>query len=234
MDKLEIGHRAGNIDVRTVELGWRSPEAARILYVSDLHFNKHSGRRARQLAEIVHQTNPDIVLWGGDYVDSASGLAHFADLLAAVPKQVLGFAVAGNHDHYFGIQKIEAILSQHGIDWIENTSVEVKVGGQIIAIDGNCSNVAPRQDAFCIRCSHRPVSPYGLEKSYDLILAGHLHGCQFVFWTNRSGLYPGRWFYRWNILEAQMGRCRYIVSRGIGDTLPLRFNCDREVILVLV
>ncbi len=80
-----------------------------------------------------------------------------------------------------------------------------------------------RRSARVIRNKHPP---------YHLILAGHLHGCQFVFWQNKSGLYPGRCFYGWNILEAQIGLCRYIVSRGATDTLPLRYNCPRKLVLV--
>lgn len=234
MGKLELGHATGTIHLRTVVHEGEVPEGLRVLFVSDLHFNRFSGRRTRQLIEIVRQTNPDLLLWGGDYVDTAAGLAHLGDLIAATPAKTRAFAVAGNHDYYFGIQKIEAFMAQRGVTWIEKGTAEVLLGDRTIVLDGNRRSRRVHPSAFRILCAHRPVSPHRLKYDYDLIVCGHLHGCQVVFWQRQNRLYPGRWFYRWNILETRVGRCCFVVSRGIGDTLPVRYNCLREVVLVLI
>jgi predicted MPP superfamily phosphohydrolase len=65
----------------------------------------------------------------------------------------------------------------------------------------------------------------------DLVLAGHLHGCQFVFKEHAERLLPGGWFYSWNCLRRKVGNCALIVSRGCADTLPFRWNCPREVVV---
>lgn len=232
MGKLELGHTAGRIEVRTVVYEGKIPVGIRILFVSDLHFNRFSGGRAQQLIEIIQETNPDIVLLGGDYVDNSNGLVHLDNLLAALPEKSRTFAVAGNHDYFFGIQKLKTCMSRNKVVWIEKISAEVRFGNQTITIDGNIRNRSPNSSAFRILCSHHPVSPYKFKNDYDLILSGHLHGCQIVLWQHKNSLYPGRWFYRWNILEKHVGHCCLVVSRGIGDTLPVRYNCPREVILV--
>jgi predicted MPP superfamily phosphohydrolase len=63
------------------------------------------------------------------------------------------------------------------------------------------------------------------------VLAGHLHGGQCVLATRRGRLYPAAWIYRWHGLRFEEAGAVMLVSRGVGDTLPVRFNCPREVIL---
>ena len=51
----------------------------------------------------------------------------------------------------------------------------------------------------------------------------------------RAGLlYPGALLYRYNGLRFARERTTMLVSRGVHDTLPLRWNCPREVLLVEV
>lgn len=230
-NRLEIGHSAGKIELRSVQL--RTFPEVFVLYVSDLHFNRFSGRRAEQLADIFTTLKPDLLLWGGDYADTRTGLAPLREVLAAVPAPVQMLAVAGNHDYAFGLSKIRALMEQHGVRWIEKTWAIANVKGMVARVDGNHVPEKTGTDDLNILCNHRPIFPRGTEKHYDLALAGHLHGSQFVFWQKGHALYPGRWFYPWNVLEKQVGRCRYVISRGIGDTLPVRYNCPREVILAL-
>ena len=66
------------------------------------------------------------------------------------------------------------------------------------------------------------------------MLAGHLHGGQCVLATRRGRLYPAAWIYRWHGLRFAEWGAVLLVSRGAGDTLPVRFNCPREVILCMI
>lgn len=34
------------------------------------------------------------------------------------------------------------------------------------------------------------------------------------------------------MLKALAGDCQYYISRGLGDTLPIRYNCPKELIVV--
>ena len=49
--------------------------------------------------------------------------------------------------------------------------------------------------------------------------------------TRRNLLYPSAFFARYIGLRFARGGTTTFASRGATDTLPLRFNCPREVIL---
>jgi predicted MPP superfamily phosphohydrolase len=63
------------------------------------------------------------------------------------------------------------------------------------------------------------------------VLAGHLHGGQCVLATFKDKLYPAAWLHRWHGLRFHGEGSLMLVSRGLADTLPVRFNCPREVLL---
>jgi predicted MPP superfamily phosphohydrolase len=80
--------------------------------------------------------------------------------------------------------------------------------------------------------AHDPaVFPRAAAAGFDIVLAGHLHGCQCVLWRRGERLYPGAFFYRWNGLRFTRGASAMVVSRGVADTLPVRYGCPREVVL---
>ena len=84
-------------------------------------------------------------------------------------------------------------------------------------------------------CTHHPGDfPAAAAAGYGLVLAGHLHGGQCVLATRQGRLYPAAWIYRWHGLRFAEWEAVLLVSRGAGDTLPVRFNCPREVILCTV
>lgn len=227
----DIGYH-GTIAVREEPLPLLTTLGIRVLYVSDLHFNRFGGHIVRQVAAIIEQQHPDILLLGGDYVDTSGGLAHLQYLLDAIRDRDHVYAVAGNHDYFFGLNQLKNRMVDCGITWIEKATATVMVRGHEIRIDGNQPSGGPRGAALRVLCLHQPVSLNWADNPYDLILAGHLHGSQVVWWQNDQGLYPGRWFYRWNIRRQVFGHCLYLVSQGVGDTLPVRYNCGREILLV--
>jgi predicted MPP superfamily phosphohydrolase len=84
-------------------------------------------------------------------------------------------------------------------------------------------------------CTHHPGEfPAAVTAGYALVFAGHLHGGQCVLATRGGRLYPAAWIYRWHGLRFTEGTAVMLVSRGAGDTLPVRFNCPREVILCTI
>jgi predicted MPP superfamily phosphohydrolase len=70
-------------------------------------------------------------------------------------------------------------------------------------------------DVFCFVAPQRPTG-----------LSGGLRPQGY-----RDRLYPAAWAHRWHGLRFAAGDTRMLVSRGAGDTFPLRFNCPREVLL---
>lgn len=198
----------GRLHLRREHLGL--PQ--RLLYVSDLHLTPWHGHVVRQVLTLVRETRPDLVLLGGDLVDLQSGLPLLAELVQGLetPYQ----AVPGNHDRFVGLDRVEKALGQPWLERQGNIDGVLQEGGEIL-------------------CAHAPnVFPEAVKRGYRLVMAGHLHGSQFVFGERRGLLFPGAWFYRWNGDRFQEGGTTMLVSRGVNDTLPIRWNCPRDVILL--
>ena len=104
-------------------------------------------------------------------------------------------------------------------------------GSRVIAVSGPEAAYLPEGD-FQVLCAHNPrVWKTARQNGYDLVLAGHLHGCQLVAFEYRNRLFPGAVFYPYCFLSHQEGSTRLVVSRGVSDLLPIRWRCPREVIL---
>jgi len=201
----------------------------RILFASDLHLRKHGPRRIVDgLVEIALTECPDLVLLGGDLVDWTSGMEALQSLVRSLSRVAPVGAVAGNHDRWIGVARVRAAVLAGGGLWLEDApwflSSDCSVYG---------SSKQPVQAAsYHLLCTHHPGAS-ALGHHFDLTLSGHLHGGQFVFYQRHGRLYPGAFFYRWNGLrfDDKDGKT-LLVSRGVQDTLPLRWNCPREVLIV--
>ncbi len=230
--KLEIGYNH-LFELRT-ERCVVNNVCLNIIYLSDFHFNKYSRYIVRKIVDKINALNPDIILLGGDYVDSKQGLVHLGVLMRALAGRENVFAVAGNHDYFFGIQLIKELMVCHSVQWIEKESVTCTVNAATIQIDGNKPAVERSAADLSILCLHQPMDIQAYHYCYDLVFAGHLHGSQMVLWQQGEALYPGRIFYKWNILKKTIGTCHYFISKGLGDTLPVRYNCRKDLLLVQV
>ena len=101
----------------------------------------------------------------------------------------------------------------------------------MIAVSGPDAASLPEGDVQVL-CAHNPrVWKTARRRGYDLVLAGHLHGCQVVAFEYRDRLFPGAIFYPYCYLSHQAGSTRLVVSRGVSDLVPIRWRCPREVVL---
>jgi uncharacterized protein len=229
--KLDIGYKA-DFEIRKASVQIQNAVDFTVLYLSDLHLNRFSQPLVEQIIQSIESLNPTIILFGGDYVDTHKGLYYFEKLLDGITPREHIFAIAGNHDDWFGLLKIKNVCAKYAIKWMENCSEIVDIKGFKIQITDKTMHQRLKNADFNILCLHQPIDITPFHDHFNLVFAGHLHGCQVVFWENEKGLFPGKWFYKWNILKTQIGDCLYIVSKGLGDTLPLRFNCRKDMILV--
>lgn len=241
--KLEIGY-SDPIEVRDYTYASDRLAGKRILYLSDLHYHRWSRQRVDRHIELIREIDPDLLLLGGDYVDTPFGLSCFQGLLESIGGRPT-FAIAGNHDRPY-VRRIRQMVTAAGINWLHHDSTMVRLGSSCVRIDGTCPAVHPAAEAgagatgngeipsFSILCLHHPIDIRPFAHRYNLVFAGHLHGGQIVLWQTPKGLYPLRWRYRWNQLDLEYGQCRYLISRGIGDMIPVRYNCRRDVIAVTI
>lgn len=231
--KLEIGYNQ-SFEIRKEVYASNNEDSFNILYLSDLHFNGFTGKMIDKIVAAIYELNPALILFGGDYIDSKKGLLYLQELLSSVSDKKNMFAIGGNHDYYFGIQKVEEIFLRNNVNWIEKKSFYFNVDGTKIRIDGNIVVEQKTDEGLSILLLHKPLRLNNFGDYYNLAFAGHLHGCQFVLWQSCNSLYPGKFLYPCNFLKAHQKNCNYFISKGVGDALPVRFNCKRDIVIVEV
>jgi predicted MPP superfamily phosphohydrolase len=207
-----------------VHLGLDRP--LRVLYASDLHLGRPWTRVVPgQLVLAAQESAPELILLGGDLADNGQGLPMLRECVRNLVKLAPVYAVAGNHDERAGLAEVRAAVEASGGHWLIDLPI-----GQPVRIDGRIDPSAHARPRLL--CTHHPGEfPAAAAAGYGLVLAGHLHGGQCVLATRQGRLYPAAWIYRWHGLRFEEAGAVLLVSRGAGDTLPVRFNCPREVIL---
>jgi predicted MPP superfamily phosphohydrolase len=227
------------IETRIESLDWFSGrENLRILQLSDLHL-KGTSRILSQLWKIIETAKPDLIVMTGDYFDTPWGAKQFVNFLGDLASQFKVYWITGNHDDWLGRKWIEKMITTPGVTSVNcHDALFTSPRGfryQFTTWPRHLLDPAPLPDSTNrIVLTHDPrvVEPEQI-RSCSLVLAGHLHGGQFVLWKNQSGTFvPGIWFYRYCGDRFQFGSSTLIVSRGLGDTLPLRFRCPHEVVLI--
>ncbi|AKG20842.1 metallophosphoesterase [Calothrix sp. 336/3] len=231
--RLEIGTNQPLL-IRQESVDFGIGTVVKLLFASDLHLGwQRSPRAIAQLIAAVKKTTPDFVLLGGDLVDIPPGFAQLQDCVQQVSTIAPVWAIPGNHDQWVGVSRVRQAVLAGGGNWLTNSRITISGNHKAVEIHGSLSkNTQTAPNTISILCAHNPVIfPQAISQGYKLVFAGHLHGCQWVFGKSGDRLYPGAWFYTWNGLRFTQNQVHLLVSRGMGDTLPLRWNCPREVIL---
>ena len=230
---LEIGLRRA-LHVREERLSTRH-DAYRLLYVSDIHLRKgRSDVLCGQVLDSITWCNPDVVLLGGDLVDCRSELVKLNELVRKIHDVARVLAIGGNHDRRIGINRVREAVVHGGGQWIDGDSARLTHGGRLLVISGPDAAAPLEGDVGHVRvlCAHDPrIWKTSRHAGYDLVLAGHLHGCQLVACEYRARLFPGAFFYPYCFLNDRCGSTRLVVSRGVSDLFPIRWKCPREVVL---
>lgn len=205
--------------------------AWRVVYASDLHLTAKRSSIGSALVDAIARRPVDAVLLGGDLLERRSGAEVLEATVGRLTSQAPVFAVAGNHDVGLRHDLARRAVRAGGGHWLHDGESELVRDGQRLHLH---AAVRPREqsDATAVRVlvGHHPSIIDAAAPHYDLVLAGHLHGGQCVWWQRGGRLYPGAWFQRWNGLRFLVGNAVLLVSRGAADTLPIRFRCPREVL----
>lgn len=230
-------------------------DGARIVQVSDLHVGRYM--RAEIWAAHIARINalaPDLVVITGDAMDwSRRYEADYLEPLAGLAPRVATLAILGNHDFYFGAERLaRGVASAKTVRLLrgERWRSDALPGLDVFGIDDPMTPLAVRapyrelsrlaereldRARFNVLLSHRPdafhVAP-GL--GFDLQLSGHTHGGQLVVSTP-----SGR---RWHIASVlgpwdqgtftagAARQSRLYVSRGLGFAgVPYRAGCPSEI-----
>jgi predicted MPP superfamily phosphohydrolase len=174
-----------------------------------------------QLAREMEAAAPDLILLGGDLVDFPWGHAGLSAWVQRMSHLCPLAAVPGNHDRWVGLSRIKRNLGPQ-IHWLDEAPLEW--GGLRL-----CGSAEQTPHARSILVGHHPTDVQRAARAgFPVMLAGHLHGCQWI-WFERDGWdYPGAWFFAHHGPRFQVGPTLLLVSRGVSDTLPLRIACPRD------
>jgi uncharacterized protein len=202
------------------------------MYISDIHLrHPRSEKLSKQILEVASTVNVNAIVLGGDLVDRSSEMNHLTRLVAGLSRIAPVFAVGGNHDNKVGLDRVQSAVTGGGGDWIHDGVARIKHESRVIALYGPAARDSLEADVRVL-CAHNPrIWKTSRNQGYDLVLAGHLHGCQIVAFEYRDRLFPGAIFYPYCYLDHQHGSARLVVSRGISDLIPVRWRCPREVVL---
>ena len=230
---FQLGLRQA-LEVR-VEIIREHAQSCRLAYVSDIHLRRgRSQLLSDQVVDALERARPDIILLGGDLVDQASELDSLRQLLERVVKIAPVFAIPGNHDIAVGVDLVREAVVASGANWIVDEAMAFQHKGRVFAISGLGAKASTAADVRVL-CAHNPsIWKSTRNDGFDLVLAGHLHGCQGVLFETGGRLYPGAFFYPHNYLRQSWDESHLVVSMGCSDLIPVRWGCPREIVLCIL
>lgn len=211
----------------------------KIVQLSDLH-GAEFGEDGMELVEKVKELEPDIIALTGDFVTDEGDLAAVEKLAARLTELCPVYFVSGNHEFGSGLAvKVRNILERAGVKYLSNEYLTISRGEDEILLGGvedplayadmlspdelaqKMNDAAP--DAFKILLGHRNywMTEYP-ELPVDLIFCGHAHG-GLIRIPGVGGLIgtDRRLFPDFDAGEYNNGRYTLIVSRGLGNSVPI-------------
>lgn len=214
----------------------------RIAHLSDIHLWWGDGP-LREIEPLLAHWRPDVLALTGDYADTPLGQRAALRWIERLGATYPLCWIAGNHDGWWGgsfLKKLTALPCTHAID---------RADAWIAARNGRRYRFTAwerfrRADSVSGSCDREPTvvllhdpaqadAPALKKHPCALLLAGHLHGGQLVLWRDRQHRpQPASLFYKWVPERTEVGGVPMIVSRGWGDTLPLRWRAPRELVIV--
>ena len=208
-----------------------------ILQITDIHL-WFSTKVLKQLLLIINQEKPDVIVLTGDYYDLPQGARNFRKFLLEISQTNRVLFITGNHDVLWGKNVSSLLLNIPKVHYVEGFifTHRTKKGNTFNFTSWENRKLLPMDLSKNILLIHNPEEILENElQGVHLLFAGHLHGCQFIFFKLKDGSnFPGNLYYKQCADRKKIKNTTLIVSKGLGDTLPLRWNCPKEVVLVTI
>jgi len=237
----------------------RAFDGMTVAVIADLHagFSRRGPASVRQLVQQTNRLGADLIVLLGDLVHRSRHAEIFLPLLADLEAPAGKWACLGNHEHgfvwysrwakprpSFSVEEWRALYAEAGIRLLVNEARPVACRGERLWLVGADDPYSGRDDLAAALAGVRPGevrlalshSPDLVDdpriSEVDLLLAGHTHGGQV--WLPGVGPFLApcrRPRQRAAGLVRHNGTLMY-VSRGVGEGLPLRIGCPREIALL--
>jgi len=226
------------------------PEAEsglRVLLLSDIHVAGPDmpPERLERIVSRLNSLHPDLVLIAGDLASEKTLATHVyspAEIVAPLGrlKARLGvIATPGNHDHWYGLDALEAELTGHGITLLKNRAEErgpLVILGVDDAYTGHDDAPATFADAARlpakprILLTHSPDVIPGLPQPVAVVLAGHTHCGQISLPLYGAISHLSRYGDRFACGAIDDAGQKVFVGAGLGTSImPLRFGAPPDV-----
>lgn len=229
----------------------------RIAQVSDLH-NTEFGENNEKLLTLLEDSEPDIIVFTGDMIDSRH---TDVDIAVSFAEEAMKLApcyfVNGNHEASTTARpELLERLRALGVVVLEDQAVTLEHGGDTITLLGIddptlssdyptygsegvvaevLSGLTDGLDSYTLLLAHHPewIQIYK-DCGVDLVLSGHTHGGQLRFEKIGALIAPGQGLFpKYDAGEFQEDGTTMIISRGLGNSLlPLRLNNPPELVIV--
>ena len=227
---MEIVERQENINF------FDGAEDLSLLHISDIHL-WYSTSILEKIEVSIELNNPDLIILTGDYYDLPKAAYNFSIFVRKIAKKHTVIFIFGNHDTIYGTKISNLLLNIPNCILVENTMYRYQSKtGYFYNITSwrNKDKLPNNKEELNIVLIHNPEKIKVKELcNIQLILAGHLHGGQFIFFkTKNNSNFPGCLVYKHCADRKQINNTTLIVSKGLGDTFPFRLNCPKEVVII--
>ncbi len=247
-------HQVGPPAART---GAAAPAPFRIAFIGDVQQDVHTDAgRAREVYAIVNASQPDVVLSGGDWINSGPDHIDEAAATAAALKSRLGtFSVRGDHEHFAyvdrerSVREVEQAMRRHGIAMLNNEARWFEHHGKRIAVVFLNYNYIYRTDPatisslvasvagadYKIAVTHQlDAALVGLlANQVDLILGAHTHGGQVNPVVGFTHAKLARLETEFIDGRYQLGATTIIITAGVGYSIvPFRYAAPGSIELI--
>ena len=255
---IRVIAQRNDLRVRSHAVGATSGAAPfRIAFIADVQQDDHlDADRAAEVYAAVNASKPDVVLSGGDWINTGPDHIEAAAASAAALTSRLGtFSVRGDHEHFAYIDRdrsvgeVEAALRRHQIQMLNNEVRWFEHRGKRIAVaflnynyifrskDEVIDNLVTRLAGadYTILVTHQLDRRLAsrLENKVDLVLAGHTHGGQINPVVGVVHVSLARLETAYVDGRYQLGRTTIIVTAGVGYSLvPIRYASPGSVEII--
>ena len=216
-------------------------DGLKIAQISDIHY-VGPAKVHEKLAEAVEEQAPDLVVFTGDFVESADQVEPCAELVGRLSAGRAAHAVSGNWEHWSHAQEaMTAALEAEGVAVLDNRHIVFERNGArlyLAGVDDPHTNSDDLEAALAgvpegapvVLLAHSPdIIEEAAARKVPLVLAGHTHGGQIRL--------PGRPLVAPRIRRGDLVAGLYrekdtwiYVNTGVGaSVVRLRFYCPSEL-----
>lgn len=233
----------------------------KITFISDIQADAYTdASRLGKYIRRVNDTNPDLVLIGGDMITSTPDyIDEAAEFVGKIKSKYGVYSCIGDHDNWayrndYGrsLREVKDAMEKYNVRMYNNKDTILNMKNSKIGITFITSTYVEHLDAKTVEnfihkqhgadlnilLIHQPNAlavHRAADEGYNLFLAGHTHGGQVTFLFPFVNLTPTLLETRFVRGDFHFGNMLMVVTRGLGMSLvPMRYNSTPEITVIVL